>query len=171
MVACTLPWWVMLNGQTTKVVLACGLCVGLIAQENQPVIRVTTRLVQVNVVVHDRKGEPVAGLTKDDFVLFDKGKEQNIGFFLMDSKRAQPNPIPKLPANIYSNRASRQADTPSSVTVILLDGVNTRFQDQAVAKAQLLKFLRQIQPEDRVALYAWDRTSKFCTISRILRII
>ena len=144
----------MLNGQTTKVVLACGLCAGLIAQENQPVIRVTTRLVQVNVVVHDRKGEPVADLAKDDFVLFDKGKEQKIGFFLMDSKRAQPNPIPKLPANIYSNRASHQADTPSSVTVILLDGVNTRFQDQAVAKAQLLKFLRQIKPEDRVALYA-----------------
>src|SRR5215813_5251236 len=32
-----------------------------------PTIKVTTRLVQVNVVVQNKKGRPVSDLTKDDF--------------------------------------------------------------------------------------------------------
>ena len=38
--------------------------------------------------------------------------------------------------------------------MILLDGLNSRFQDQHYAKQGLLKFLQQIQPGDQVALYA-----------------
>jgi hypothetical protein len=38
-----------------------------------PLLRATTRLVQVSVVVHDKKGEPVLGLTKDDFDITDAG--------------------------------------------------------------------------------------------------
>jgi len=44
-------------------------------------------------------------------------------------------------------------DTPTSITVILFDGLNTRFQDQAYARRQIVKFLSEIQPHDRVALY------------------
>lgn len=47
----------------------------------------------------------------------------------------------------------RRADTPTSITVILFDGLNTKIQDQAYARKQILKFLDQIQPNDRVALY------------------
>lgn len=47
---------------------------------NQPAIRVTTRLVQVSVIVHDKNG-PVADLKKEDFSLFDRGKEQKIAVF------------------------------------------------------------------------------------------
>jgi VWFA-related protein len=41
-----------------------------------------------------------------------------------------------------------------SITVVLLDGVNTELKDQQYARQQLLKFLRQIRPEDRVAVYS-----------------
>src|SRR6476660_9788529 len=44
-------------------------------------LKVATRLVQVNVVVTDKKGEPIRGLTKDDFTLLDSGKPQTISFF------------------------------------------------------------------------------------------
>jgi VWFA-related protein len=37
--------------------------------------------------------------------------------------------------------------------VILLDGLNTSFTDQAYARQQVIKFLMQIQPQDRLALY------------------
>jgi VWFA-related protein len=125
----------------------------LLAQNtNQPTIRVTTRLVQVNVVVHDKKGEPVADLKKEDFSIFDKGKEQKVAVFSMDSIDAAPKPWPALPPNLFSNRQQR-ADAPTSVTVILFDGLNTKFQDQAYARKQVIKFIEQIQPHDRVALY------------------
>jgi VWFA-related protein len=38
--------------------------------------------------------------------------------------------------------------------VILLDALNSRFQDQYAAKQGLIKFLQQIQPGDQVALYS-----------------
>ena len=125
----------------------------LIAQDQtQPTIRVTTRLVQVNVVVHDKKGEPIADLKKEDFTILDKGKEQKVAVFAVDSIDAPRKAWPKLPPNIFSNRIQR-ADTPTSTTVILFDGLNTRFQDQAYARKQIVKFLGGIQPHDRVALY------------------
>jgi VWFA-related protein len=130
--------------------------VTLFAQE-PPAIRVTTRLVQVNVIVHDKKGEPVSDLTKDDFVLFDHGKQQKISVFTMDSRKPLTKPVQPLPSNIFSNRLARKSETPTSVTAILIDGLNTRIQDQAHARAQLLKFLLQIQPQDRVALYFLSR--------------
>jgi len=42
---------------------------------------------------------------------------------------------------------------PTPATVILLDFTNTKFEGQVYAKQQIVKFLSQIQPEDRVALY------------------
>ena len=43
-------------------------------------IRVTTRLVEVNVVARDKNG-PVAGLTQGDFILRDRGRVQKIAIF------------------------------------------------------------------------------------------
>ncbi len=42
---------------------------------------------------------------------------------------------------------------PTSVTVILLDALNTHFIDMAYARGQVKKFLKQLRPGDRVALY------------------
>ena len=39
-----------------------------------PVFRVGTRLVQVNVVVHDHHRQPVADLKKEDFTIAERGK-------------------------------------------------------------------------------------------------
>jgi VWFA-related protein len=111
--------------------------------------------VQVNVIVH-KKGEPVGDLKKEDFTLFDRGKEQKIAVFSVDSIDAPPTPLPVVPGNLFSNRFARTG-TPSSVTVILFDGLNTKIQDQAYAKQQVIKFLGQIRPNDRVAVYVLGR--------------
>jgi VWFA-related protein len=118
---------------------------------NQPTIRVTTRLVQISVLVHDKNG-PVTDLKKEDFSLFDHGKEQKVAVFSVDSIDAPPKGWPPVPPNLFSNRM-RRADTPTSITVILFDGLNTTIQDQSYARRQILKFLDQIRPNDRVALY------------------
>src|SRR5260370_10895996 len=124
----------------------------LIAQDQtQPTIRVTTRLVQVNVVSPAKKGEPLSDLKRDDFTILDKGKQQKVAVFAVDSIDAPRKAWPKLPPNIFSNRLQR-ADTPTSTTVILFDGLNTRFQDQSYARQQIIKFLARIQPHDPFAL-------------------
>jgi VWFA-related protein len=115
-------------------------------------LRVTTRLVQVNVVINDKHGNPITGLTKNDFELLDNKKHQEIRIFADGSaSAATANRVP-LPADAYSNRIDLQEHR-EGPTVILLDTLNTDFADQALARKQLLKFLETLQPQDHVALY------------------
>ena len=60
------------------------------AQNNSAasVLRVTSRLVQVNVIAEDRDGKPVTNLTKDDFTVSDEGVAQKISFFAPLIERA-----------------------------------------------------------------------------------
>ncbi len=122
-------------------------------------LKVTTRLVQVNVIVHDHHGNPVGDLTKEDFEVTDEGKAQNISLFTVDrlspggaSAPNAPKPI-IIPANVATNRPMTQDNGPTSVTVLLLDMYNTHLTDQMSTRRQIIKFLRQIRPEDRVAVY------------------
>ena len=128
-----------------------------VSAPDQQVLRVTTRLVVVNVVVHDKKGAPVAGLTRDDFTVFDGGKEEKINVFSVERRGAMQGPSEPLSHDVFSNRMARQGGVPTSVAAILLDGSETRFEDLAYARQQLIKFLSQLQPQDRVALYAFGR--------------
>jgi len=118
--------------------------------DDGPVIRTSTRLVEVNVIVHDRNG-PVADLTKDDFILTDRGKTRRISLFSVESVTRPGKVVEPPPPNTFSNRVSGAG--PANVTVVLLDGLNTKFEDQAYAKRQLLKFLKGVDPKDRIAIY------------------
>src|SRR6202050_332833 len=123
-----------------------------------PPLRVSTRLVQVSVVVDDKHGVPVAGLTKDDFTLLDGGQPQTIAFFAEESNAvpsvSSPAPTGGLSlTHMFSKRFEEKAGVPTSVTVILLDALNTHFTDMAYARNRVKKFLQQLKPGDRVALY------------------
>jgi hypothetical protein len=50
----------------------------LLAQTSS--FHVATRLIQVSVVATDHHGDPVTGLKKDDFAVFDQGRQQKIAF-------------------------------------------------------------------------------------------
>lgn len=141
------------------VLVALPLATALVSSQQPPVFRVATRLVQVSVVVHDRRGEPVTDLKKEDFTILERGKPQAISFFEVvaaDHPAAPPEP---LPPHIFTNVVARQAGVPTNVTVILIDLVNTSLVDQHYARRALVDFLGQIQPQDRVALYALGRQS------------
>ena len=121
----------------------------------RPIVKVTTHLVQVNVVVHGKKNEPVEDLKKEDFTISDDGQPQQIATFSLEStKLAEAQKPPPLGQNIFTNRIELKPKAPNSVTIMLLDGLNTKFEDQIYAKQQLIKALGQVEPEDRVAVYA-----------------
>src|SRR5437879_7256931 len=67
------------------------------AKQEPPVVRVTTRLVQVSVIVQDKKGEPVTDLTRDDFTLLDQGQPQIVRTFAVKSLLQLPAPQPAPP--------------------------------------------------------------------------
>jgi VWFA-related protein len=148
--------WLLVAG--LGVVLVTGLIRGQArstsAPQEQPALRVMTRLVEVNVIVQDKAGQPVSDLTRDDFVVVDKGRKQSIAFFSKESAATPRAPSPPLPPNVFTNRLEESAASPSSATAILLDGLNTRFADRPYARQQIVRFLGQLQPQDCVALYA-----------------
>ena len=133
----------------------------------QSAVRVTTRFVQVSVTVHDQNGKPVKGLTKDDFILFDDGQRQQISSISEQSNRLTTTAA--AAPNTFTNRFAQGAAQPA-LTVIVLDAYNTRYLDyrmpcpppipymqcfhtvDAIFQA-VEKFITQMQPQDRVALY------------------
>lgn len=137
-----------------------ALLPSLLAQQApENVIRVETRLVQVSAVVHDKNGA-VADLTKDDFIITEKGKPRTVSFFSVESNKAPLKTQKPLAQNVFTNRADQKGtSSPTSVTVVLLDGLNTKFEDQVYARQQVIKFLKQLDPQDRVALYALGGSS------------
>jgi VWFA-related protein len=119
------------------------------------VLRATTHLVQVNVVVQDGHGDPVTDLKQSDFTLFDNGKPQSISIFQLESGVA-PATLTPLPLNTFSNVAQRQPGSAPTATIILLDALNTPTADQQNARNQVIRFIHQLRPDDRIGLCALD---------------
>lgn len=118
-----------------------------------PAVRVTTRLVQISVIVQDSKGEPVTCLSKEDFQVFDKGQPQEVSRFSVVEARHKAQPAGSPAANTFSNRFEQRTNSPTSATVILVDELNTGWADNVYTRQQTIKLLRQVKPQDRVALY------------------
>jgi len=161
----------LLMGRTLAAVALIFVPSLAIAQDtgsNAPRIRVSTRLVQISVIVQDKQG-PVDGLSKDDFTVYDRGKSQTIGFFSVAASGAAAWPAEQLPPNTFSDLAQYNPAAPGSITIVLLDNLNTLYgsaptifedtpywmEDHALAnaKAHLLKYLQTLGPQERVALY------------------
>jgi VWFA-related protein len=126
------------------------------ARQEVPILRATTRLVEISVIAQDKYGRPITGLTRDDFVLLEDGREQPIAVFSAEVNRTAP-PAPPLPAavaapGVFRNRGPAVASSPN-VSVILFDALNTHILDQQVARKQIISFLKQLKPSDRVAIY------------------
>ncbi|HLH04168.1 MAG TPA: VWA domain-containing protein [Bryobacteraceae bacterium] len=124
--------------------------------QSPPTISVNTRLVQFSVVAHDKHGNPVADLTKDDFEIKDNGQLRPISVFVVEnstSSSQSPQP-PALPANVVRNRPTRSGTAPRNITVVLLDAYSTKVTDQMNMRQQMMRFFEEIYPGDRIALYA-----------------
>ncbi|HEY4839379.1 MAG TPA: VWA domain-containing protein [Candidatus Acidoferrales bacterium] len=117
-------------------------------------LRVSTRLVQVSVIVR-HKGAPVTGLTKDDFTILDQNRRQKITAISEQSYEpaTKSADAPKNSNAVFSNHFDPNSGAPSSVTIILMDALNTPRQQMANARLEVAKFLQQLQPTERVALY------------------
>jgi len=102
-------------------------------------IRSNTRLVMVDVVATDKKGQPVTGLKTEDFTVEENGKKQKVSVFVppgTTNRTAATPPPPGILSNLSENLS------PTGVpTVLLLDAANSQFKDQAYARSQMLKYV------------------------------
>ncbi|HLH08709.1 MAG TPA: VWA domain-containing protein [Terriglobales bacterium] len=123
------------------------------AAETTPTFHASTRLVLVDVVVTDKSGKPVRGLTEKDFTILQDGKPQPISAFEAHVWRPLSAKLEKinLPPDQYTNFTEQGPN--SAVNVVLLDVLNTPQQDQQYARKQMIQFLRELPPGQKVALF------------------
>ena len=120
--------------------------------DDQP-IRITTDLVQMDVVVTDKNGRIVKDLTRADFELFENSKKLPISFFeFVDAGKTR--------------QARRQPDEPSApspqgpsasdirrIFAFVVDDLTIRNEDLAYVREMLRNFVTlQMQPTDLVAI-------------------
>ena len=147
---------------------AFGQGIQKVSQTNQPsqqqavtTLKATARLVYVDVVVHDKSGQPVHGLKAEDFTLRESGKEQKFQEFqeytvptAEEIARMPMRAMPKLREGTFSNVAA--ASTPQAngpLNILLLDRLNTPVVDQMEMKQQINDFLLHAQPGQRMAIF------------------
>jgi VWFA-related protein len=134
-------------------------------------IHAETRVVQIDVVVVDSHGRPVAGLTKQDFAVTDEGKPRTIDIFNIngageaESDQAStpavaapsPSSAPSLPSHVFSNRNPAPPDISAHSTVLVLDQINAYLEDAAYARGQVLSLMKKVPADERIALYVISR--------------
>jgi VWFA-related protein len=109
-------------------------------------------LVLVDAVVTSN-GAVVSGLGKDKFQLFQDGKPQEIRIFEehKPEEKIISNSNNDLPAHTYSDIP--QFSISSAANVLLLDALNTPLSDQMYVRQQMLKYLKNIPPGTRIAVF------------------
>src|SRR5437868_8411882 len=121
-----------------------------------PTFQTKAELVLVPVVVTDKKGEHIHGLTKDDFAIIEDDRNRVITVF--DPVHTEPRVMKLTSAQgVFTNTVESTA-TQARVTIIVLDTLNTAFLDQARARREIIKFLSNLEPGEPVALVSLSRS-------------
>jgi VWFA-related protein len=103
----------------------------------QTTISVNARLVTLPVVVRDKKGKIIPGLTKDDFTLTEDGRPETIRYFTLDTNL----PL-TLALNVDTSGSMRDAlDAERTASTSFLDKMLTQPTD----KAAVLHFDREVE--------------------------
>jgi len=128
--------------------------------ESNVMFRANNTLIEVPTVVRDQSDRPVAGLTKDDFQLFDNGKPQTINSFSVLSGSAIT----------WTDRALPAASSPDAAPVepryvaLFLDDVNTpgliqdAYANLTFARDSAEKFIGEgLDPGERIGIFTASR--------------
>jgi VWFA-related protein len=113
--------------------------------------------VTVDVVVLDKRGEPVTGLTRDDFTVLDEGQPQSIATFDVvrpgESAGARGPASPAARSSLATNLA--KPTERSRLFVIVFDDLHMSPLNARAAKAAVASFVEKgLQEGDRVLLIA-----------------
>jgi VWFA-related protein len=133
--------------------LATGAAV--VGQEAPPTFKREVEVVTVDVVVVNKAGEPITGLTRDDFTVLDEGVPQAVVNFevitVPESAPATPGqPAPR--ARVATNTAPR---LPGRTFVVVFDNINLSPLNAQRAKSAVMAFLEKgLRDGDRVMIAA-----------------
>src|ERR1700738_384474 len=149
--------------------------------EPPAVLKVTTRLVTVDVVARDRHGNPVRDLTAKDFQISEqsgshKSQQQIASFRLLDRslKNASDSESAalQLPAGVFTNMVSTKSLS-APPTILLVDGLDTDATTQLQVRQQMVRLLASAPSDGPMAVFLLGRgvgvLARFTTDTKLLR--
>lgn len=116
--------------RTLLAIAIAAFAVVVQAQDEDEVIAVDSSIVLLNAAVFDKAGNPVTGLRKEQFKIYEDGVEQPIGLFAAE-------------------------ETPFAA-VILLDTSGSMEQRISMARSAAIRFLEGLRVDDNAAIYHFD---------------
>jgi VWFA-related protein len=125
--------------------------------DNQTILKQTVNNVLIDIVVTDKNGQPIHGLTKDQFHVAENGAPQTIAFFEEHDDNlppSQPQPAAplQLPPDVYTNFQNTPSHGP--LLILLMDALNTPVADQSKVRLAMLQYLRQVPAGTQIAIFA-----------------
>ncbi len=121
--------------------------------DDEPVIRISTELVQLDVVVTDKNGRVVKNLSKDDFIISEVGKRQQVSFFqFVDAAGGKVVTAPTAVPEAQKRQGLTEADV-RRVFAFVVDDLTIRYEDLKDLRQMLTDFVDQrMQDNDLVAI-------------------
>ncbi|MFN0119295.1 MAG: VWA domain-containing protein [Blastocatellia bacterium] len=125
--------------------------------DQEPVTRVETQIVQLDMVVTDKAGKLVGDLRQEDFQLFEDGKPQEISYFSVGTSTRQARwiaPAAKTSGPAKPGEKAPAVEVPTGRHIVLaIDDLHLAPANLVYARQALLKFIeQQIGAEDQAAL-------------------
>jgi VWFA-related protein len=119
------------------------------------VLKSESPLVVLDVVVTDKKGQPVHGLKSSDFTVLEKDQEMTLQSFEEHRTDQAPPPAPLAPKqalapNVFTNISDTSSNGP--LNVLLMDALNTPIADQMYVREQMLEYVKKVPQGTRIGI-------------------
>ena len=127
---------------------------------------IDVRVINVDVVVTDRKGNPITGLTRDDFIVLENGRPQNVtNFYEVVTETGTGEGEPAAPAiRTAPDEAPRQPEQPEQLRrkmIIFIDNLTLGpFTRNRVFESMKEFVSESLRPGDQAMIVTWNRSLK-----------
>jgi VWFA-related protein len=143
-----------------KSVAVCGLAFLLLltsaahaqAQEQEDVVKVKSNLVNIDVIVKDKKGKYISDLKAEDFTITEDGQSQKIEFF--DAPVVRTETRKPGETTVQSSTGADTSSTPTrNYVALVLDSQTTEFANLKSVREGAIKYVReQVSDADAVSI-------------------
>src|SRR5436853_1668519 len=119
------------------------------------VIKVTSNLVSLDVIVKDKKGKAITDLKPEDFTVFENGVPQKIQFFDSTLTKGSEAGQPQTAGVPIQPESQAPKGFPRNIIALVLDGQSTELANLKHVREGLMKYIRErITDNDSVALFS-----------------
>jgi VWFA-related protein len=124
------------------------------AQDQEDVVKVKSNLVNIDVIVKDKKGKYISDLKPEDFTITEDGHAQKIEFFDAPTVKIESH----KPGDTVTAAASTPEAAPATAATrnyiaLVLDSQNTDFTNLKPVREGMIKYIReQVSDTDAVAI-------------------